>query len=315
MEIIMLNFFMFCINLFLRIYNKVANLSLGSKINLLSVAKYWNKVNVTSHYKFTNINESLEFFHWRNDQYYPYINLMPVIGFDNKIILDYGCGPGHDLVGFGVFSKPTKLIGADLSAQSLAEAQNRLNLHKISCELIKIDSSSTCLPFDNNSIDHIHCSGVLHHTTDPISVLKEFKRILKLDGSCNIMIYNYNSLFLHLYVGYQKTFVEKFCPELSLLERFSKCTDGPLCPISNCYKYEEWLSICEKAGLSGKFVGAAISMHEMRLLPLRFNAILDRRLPKETRDFLLSLTFDEKGYPLYKNTIAGIDGCFNLKNS
>ena len=94
------------------------------------VADYWTEHNVTSHLLFANTEESLEYFHWRNAQYYNYIDLMPVSGYCNKAVLDFGCGPGHDLVGFGVYSKPSRLVGADLSSSSLAEANVRLKLHR-----------------------------------------------------------------------------------------------------------------------------------------------------------------------------------------
>ena len=38
--------------------------------------------------------ESLDYFHWRCDQYSGYLDLMPVKGFDGKSILDFDCGPG-----------------------------------------------------------------------------------------------------------------------------------------------------------------------------------------------------------------------------
>ena len=67
-----------------------------------------------------------------------------------------------------------------------------------------------------------------------------------------------------------------------------------------------------KHGFSGHFNGAAISILEMKLLPKRFDAMSDRRLPKEHRDFLADLTFDERGIPLYQGSVAGIDACYRF---
>jgi hypothetical protein len=75
--------------------------------------EYWTSYNVTLHHQFESTEESLAYFHWRNDQYFKYIELMPVSGFDNQVVLDFGCGPGHDLVGFSIYSKPKQLIGID----------------------------------------------------------------------------------------------------------------------------------------------------------------------------------------------------------
>jgi SAM-dependent methyltransferase len=146
--------------------------AVSNVVNNETVADYWTEHNVTSHMLYKSPEESLEYFHWRNAQYYRYIDLMPVVGYDNKAVLDYGCGPGHDLVGFGVYSRTNKLVGADLSTSSLAEAKERLSLHKINADLVRIDPLATELPFEDNSFDHIHSSGVLHHTSQPLVVLR-----------------------------------------------------------------------------------------------------------------------------------------------
>ncbi len=281
-------------------------------MGILGVESYWTNHNVTGHALFNTAQESLEYFHWRNDQYFKYIELMPVDRQDNKVILDYGCGPGNDLVGFGIYSSPKKLIGADISSSSLLEASERLKLHNIDSELVKINQDDESLPFDDDTFDHIHSSGVLHHTPDPIKILKEFKRILKPGGTINIMVYNYHSIWAHLYVAYQRTILNGMYKDGNFKEQFRRSTDGENCPISNCYTSDEWIKVCAEGGLEAKCLGAAVSMHEMKLMDLRFQAIQNIKLPKESREFLLSLTFDEKGYPKYKENYAGIDMCFQV---
>ena len=277
-----------------------------------SIAAYWTDHNVTLHKHFESPEESLEYFHWRNDQYFPYIDLMPVTGFDGQAVLDYGCGPGHDLVGFSEYSSCKYLAGVEVSPSSLSEAKKRLQLHRADVELFLLEDKSEVLPFGDASFDHIHSSGVLHHTPDPSKVLAELTRVLKPGGTMNIMVYNYESLWLHLYVAYQRSIVEGLFPELTIGEQFAKSTDGEDCPIANCYRPQEWLQICRGAGLEGEFSGAAISMHEASLCPKRFDAIRDQRLRKESRDFLLQLEMDRHGLPLYQGHYAGVDACFRL---
>ena len=143
----------------------------------VDLKNYWTRHNVTSHYSFKTADESLDYFHWRNDQYFNYIDLMPVTGQDNNIVLDYGCGPGHDLVGFGIYSRPAKLIGMDVSPSSIEEARRRMKLHQIPCELSVLEPNIAKLPLDDMSVDYIHCSGVLHHTADPLQILHEFQEL------------------------------------------------------------------------------------------------------------------------------------------
>jgi SAM-dependent methyltransferase len=273
---------------------------------------YWTEHNVTLHRQFKTKEESLACFDWRNDQYYNYIEMMPVAGFDGKVILDYGCGPGHDLVGFGEFSEPKKLIGMDISSSSLADATSRLQIHGIRADMVQLSTDTESLPLEDNSVDHIHSSGVLHHTPNPVNILRELNRILRPGGSMNVMIYNYDSLWTHLYVAYQRSIVEGLYPELDLRGQFAKSTDGEDCPISNCYKPEEWISLCHQADFDAEYTGAGISMHEMSLMSLRFAAIQDELLPAESRKFLVGLTFGEDGYPLHAGKYAGVNAYFCL---
>lgn len=271
---------------------------------------YWTEHNVTSHKRFQTARESLGYFHWRNDQYYNYIKLMPVTGFDDKIVLDFGCGPGNDVIGFSEYSKTKKLFGADVSRASIAEAKVRASLHESSAEFIELDEKTAKIPLPDESVDHIHSSGVLHHTPNPRAILEEFRRVLKPDGTIRVMVYHSDSLWVHLYVAYMKMVCDPTFDNLSLEDAFRKTTDGPGCPISRFYSPTEFTQLCYSAGLKTNFAGAAISMHEMNILSKRFDAIQDIRLAAESRRFLLELEFDEKGYPYYRGALAGIDGCY-----
>lgn len=278
-----------------------------------SVEDYWTGHNVTLHKTFNSAEDSLAYFQWRNDQYRGYIELMPVDGQHDNVVLDYGCGPGNDLVGFGTYSKVHKLIGMDVSAASLCESELRLKLHNISCELIKLKANQSALPLNDDSIDYIHSSGVLHHTPDILAILKEFKRILRPNGVARVMVYNYNSLWVHLYVAYKKKLVEGLYQDLNIRQAFAKTTDGPDCPISNVYKPEEFIDLCSQAGFETEYLGAAVSIYETSLLQERYAAIMNNDLNAESRRFLLELEFDSNGFPRYKGTFAGVDGCYLLR--
>ena len=278
----------------------------------LSPAEYWRRVNVTQHYRFTSAEESLDYFHWRNDQYVNYLEMMPVSGQDGRVVLDYGCGPGHDVVGFGHFSNPERLIGMEVSSTSLKEARARVALHGINAELMLIDENDAGIPLDDDSVDYIHSSGVMHHIRDPFPVFRELRRVLKPDGEIRVMVYNYDSIFVHLYVAYLTQIKARTYHNEPLREAFRHLTDGENCPVSHVYSSQEFSELAGPAGFSVENLGAALSMFELSLLPQRFDAILDRHLDREHRQFLLALKFDDAGLPLYKNQHAGIDGCYRL---
>lgn len=290
------------------------------------IKKYWNRHNVTDHQLFGSVEDSVDAMVWRDHCYLYYKDLMPTNKADGKVVLDYGCGPGHDLVGFSINSNPKRLIAMDVSAQSIKEAKSRLMLHQQQVEFSEIDASSTHIPLEDNSVDLIHCSGVLHHTLNPKEILKEFRRILKKDGEIQIMVYNYESIWVHLYVAYEvmlkggsikdmllrKLLLKR--PPRNMEEAFQATTDGASCPVSRYYLKEDFLSMLQEVGLKGHYKGASVSMWmEMNRLSKRFEAILDKRLDNFSRSFLYNLTFDERGAPLYKGHVAGIGGCYSAQ--
>lgn len=286
---------------------------LNFRLRGLSSAQYWTRHNVSEHRKFATAQQSLDYFEWRNSQYIGYIDLMPVNGGSGKAVLDFGCGPGNDLVGFALKSKPARLVGADVSSSSLAQTNARLQVHGISSvELVQLDASPGPLPFDSRSFDIIHSAGVLHHLPDMEHALREFRRIVKDDGYCQILVYNYNSIWMQLYAGhiYKKTFPWK--ARLSKREIFKVTTDGEECPIVNCFKPTEFCAIAADAGFRAKFLGASISVNEMTWLARRFEAIKDQIIDAESREFLTRLTFDDRNIPLHQGDVAGIGGCYRL---
>lgn len=276
-------------------------------------SEYWISHNVTSHHQFISPADSLEYFDWRNDQYFGYIDLMPVTGQKENCVLDYGCGPGHDLVGFTHYSHPSRLIGIDVSAASLAEARARLTLHNASVEFHQLEPNDSTLPLDDDSVDYIHSSGVLHHIQEPSDILKEFRRVLKPAGRARIMVYNQQSIWYHLYVAYQRRILQKIDIDLSMRDAFARSTDGPDCPISRCYLPDEFIDLCQSAGFKSDYLGAAISAIEAQVFQThRYNAIQNRALPAESRAFLIELEVDRRNLPIFRGDFAGIDGCFEL---
>lgn len=281
-----------------------------------AVAEYWTDHNVTLHKQFASRAESLDYFHWRCDQYPGYLSLMPVAGQDGADVLDYGCGPGHDLVGFVEYSKPRRLVGIDVSTSSLKEAKQRLALHGGDrTELVLAQPNATRFDFPDGAFDYIHSSGVLHHVPDLAGTLAEMRRMLRPDGRMRVMVYNYNSLWLHLYVAYVLRLQDCKIPvELPIRQAFSRSTDGPDCPIANCYTPDEFGEIAAAAGFRWRLVGAACSLYEMQMASEhRLKACMDQRLERVHREFLLALTFDERGTPLYRGVPAGVDLVLELQ--
>jgi ubiquinone/menaquinone biosynthesis C-methylase UbiE len=273
---------------------------------------YWTHHNVTLHKRFRTAEESLEYFAWRNAQYIDYIDLLPVAGHDGQVIVDYGCGPGNDLVGFYAYSKPTDVYGIDVSRASLDESRARLNLHGFPGKLINISSEEVGIPLADASVDYIHCSGVFMLLSDPEQTLAEFHRILKPGGYARMMVYDFDSIWAHLYVPHVLMSTDARYKDLSHDEAFKRSTDGFDCPINTKWQISGVLEITQRHGFNTKHLGNAISLFEMSLLPTRFTAMIDPEFPSQCRDFLTRIVFDRRGIPYVGDKVAGIDACFEL---
>jgi ubiquinone/menaquinone biosynthesis C-methylase UbiE len=274
---------------------------------------YWSGYHVDAPDSgYSSPEASLEHFDWRNRQYPGYIELMPVDQANDLVVMDYGCGPGHDVIGFGCFSRPKRIIAVDVSPMSLGLAARRTRLHGLSVDFRQAQEQPATIPVEDSTVDLVHCSGVLHHTPDPAAILREFGRVLKPGGRGQIMVYHHDSIWMHLYVAYQKMVCEMAFPGLTKRQAFEKTTDGPDCPIALCYTAAEFVQLAESAGLLCEFIGASMSMVELKLLPKRFEAIEDKRLDAESRRFLYDLTFNQRQWPSHDNVVAGINACFKI---
>ncbi|MEO6713938.1 MAG: class I SAM-dependent methyltransferase [Mycobacteriales bacterium] len=279
-----------------------------------SNADYWAWHNVTMHEEFTTREQSVDYLNWRNSQYLFYGDWLPYDKMRGKTVLDYGCGPGNDLVAVAEWGSPARLIGADVSTASLDEAGRRLKLHpEPVAELILLDENKAHVPLDEGSVDVVISSGVLHHCPNIDDILAELRRVLAPDGVMYVMVYNRESIFARLYVPYLRQIVLQIDAGEPFEEAFKRSTDGAACPHSVAYRPADFVALAERNGFTAKFQGAAISVEEMGWLADRFAAIADMRLAHEHREFLARLAFDEYGRPIHDGQVAGIDGLYELR--
>ncbi len=285
---------------------------LKSGIRVVSPSIYWSR-HLVEVPQFKSREESLQHFEWRNSQYPNYLELMPVDSADSLVVLDFGCGPGNDLVGFSEFSKCKELHGADVSATAIAAAEKRIQLHQSLVQFHKIDENSPKIDISDSTFDLIHSSGVLHHVSNLPATLHELHRVIKSEGKLRIMVYNKDSIWFHLKTAYQTQILAGKNSNMTTEEAFEKTTDGEDCPIAKCYTSDGFLSLMHEYGFEGVHLGNSFSLIEASLLPLLPEALMSKQLESESRKFLMSLTFDERNIPLYKGQVAGINSCYEFK--
>ena len=156
------------------------------------VADYWND-NPCESFASTELPgerafyQQVERFRYTNQPYME--KLVGFNRFENKRILEVGCGLGTDLRQFALGG--ADVVGLDMSSNSVALAQKGFAVFGIEGRFVNADSER--LPFDDSVFDVVYSFGVLHHTPDTQSAIDECWRVLKPGGQFIIMLYNRQS--------------------------------------------------------------------------------------------------------------------------
>jgi SAM-dependent methyltransferase len=118
-----------------------------------------------------------------------YLRHRRVIDTKGKLILDAGCGSGYNALMLAEANPGAKIIGIDLSEQSINLARQRLAHHGFEdAEFYQLkleDVADLGLAFD-----YINCDEVLYILPDPAAGLKAMKSVLKPDGLIRTNLHN-----------------------------------------------------------------------------------------------------------------------------
>ncbi len=281
------------------------------------VAAFWTGHTVNSR-PFLSAWQSRRYLEWRFREYPRFRELSGLYGsHDGEAILDYGCGPGNDLVGFALHTGARRIVGADVSPTALMLSSQRLSLHPEAVgrvELVQLLEDDPALPLEDASIDFLSSQGVIHHTSDPDAVLAELARVVRPGGAGSIMVYNRDSTWFHLATAYELQIVQGRWADDDIDEAFRHNTDGPDCPVSRAWSSTTFVAMCEQAGFEARYLGGYPSRMELDVLRrLHRRALTDERLGEEHRAFLREIAFDADGLPLRDGVLAGIGGTYRLR--
>jgi 2-polyprenyl-3-methyl-5-hydroxy-6-metoxy-1,4-benzoquinol methylase len=110
-----------------------------------------------------------------------YLRNQKVIDTKGKVILDAGCGSGFKSLMLAEANPGAKIVGVDLSEESVKIAEKRLQYHgfdNVEFHTLLLED----LPKLSIKFDYINCDDVLYLIPDALEGLKAMKSVLKQDG-------------------------------------------------------------------------------------------------------------------------------------
>jgi len=144
------------------------------------------------------------------EAYYGQVAGEIVSNFKSGVILDLGTGPGYLPIEIVRRAPGINIIGVDLSRKLIQMAQANATRTGLSHQLRFEVGNSAALHFDTASFDMVISTGMLHSLKNPVAVLKEIYRVLKIGGEAWI----YDPANVTTYID-----IEKWKASLNFRER------------------------------------------------------------------------------------------------
>ncbi len=111
-------------------------------------------------------------------------------------VLEAGCGVGAQTVTLATRSPEARFTSIDVSAESIAEAQRRVERAGIAnVEFLEADIFAS--PFEPGSFDHVFVCFVLEHLSRPVEALAILRRMLRPGGTITVIEGDHGSAYFH----------------------------------------------------------------------------------------------------------------------
>lgn len=204
---------------------------------------------------------------------YPFEQLIPYAELSSMDVLEIGVGQGTHAQLIAPHCR--SFTGIDLTEAAVRATTERFRLSGISGCIYQMDAEATSFP--NASFDYIWSWGVIHHSADTASILREMHRVLRPSGRACVMVYHrslWNSLVVN---GLLKGVIQRQWREHGTLHGLVQAgTDGA---IARFYRPREWVRL--NAGL---FAVEAVRILGLKSEMIPFPAgnlkhVLEARIP------------------------------------
>ena len=160
----------------------------------LQVQAQWDQDACGSHYVENAAEGTLDWYleaeRYRYGTYAPWMpQVMEFSSHAGERVLEIGAGLGTDLAQFAKHGALTTDL--DLSSGHLEHAKRNFALRGLTGAFRHGDAET--LPFDDATFDVVYSNGVLHHTPNTTTAVREIYRVLKPGGKAIVMVYAENS--------------------------------------------------------------------------------------------------------------------------
>jgi SAM-dependent methyltransferase len=203
----------------------------GGTVTLEASIAHWSEHQVADLPLDITAEQSLAAMEARNATYPGLLELMPTHQ-PGKIVLDFGCGPGHDVVAF-LLGGAKYVYAYDFSPKARAMTLARVKAHGF---------ENCSVGVQGGRVDYIHTAGVIHHVPDPVEALGLLSEALVPGGEIRMMVYSSESDFYRRIAGGDPA-------------TFARLADGEA-PITNAWTGAEVIEIARQAGLNATYVGS-----------------------------------------------------------
>lgn len=105
---------------------------------------------------------------------------------NNRRVLELGCGIGADAVGF--IRAGAEYTGVDISRAALRQARQWFRLAGVDGGLVHADAAELMQHARQASFDLIYCFDALHRMENPEAVLRQARRAIRPDGEFRLML-------------------------------------------------------------------------------------------------------------------------------
>lgn len=150
-----------------------------------------------------------------------------------KLILDAGCGTGT--YGLALASQGNKVIGVDLSTDSLEVARNRAIQKGL--DFTPVEGDLEKLPFEDNTFDTCICAFILHHLPNMEKPLAELYRVLKPQGTIALIEPNASNPAAKISCIFRLYLMREVCERRGFASKNERA-----------YHYKHYLDVLQKAG-------------------------------------------------------------------